>query len=293
MNSYAWKSRSLASLMTAAGFLIMTLSGIVAFIVPHGRIAYWTDWKFLGLTKANWADIHVVGCVLFLVACGFHIYFNWRPLTGYFLDRVKGGIKLTKELAVTLVVAFCVLPAAIYHIPPLSYISDLSDQAKESWVGREYEPPFGRAELLDLRTFCKKQEIPFDLALAELQAKGIKVGAPKDSLAEIAKRNGKSPLHLYISLKSLEGKAAPQVNIPALTPHEVEEKYAGSGIGRKTLAEVTASMNLNKAGISRRLAGLNIDVKEDELLKQAAERNKLAPIELLKAILIEDYDPGK
>jgi hypothetical protein len=293
MNSYAWKSRSLASLMTAAGFLVMTLSGIVAFMVPHGRIAYWTDWTFLGLTKANWADIHVIGCVLFLVACGFHIYFNWRPLTGYFLDRIKGGVKPTKELAVTFVVAFFVLFAAIYRIPPLSYISDLSDKAKESWVGREYEPPFGRAELLDLRTFCKKQEIPFDLALAELQTKGIKVGAPKDSLADIAKRNGKSPLHLYISLKSLEGKAAPQTNIPAVTPQEVEEKYAGSGIGRKTLAEITASMNLNKAGISRRLAGLNIDVKEDEPLKQAAERNRLPPIELLKAILIEDYAPGK
>jgi hypothetical protein len=83
MKSHAWNGRGLTSLMTAAGFLIMTVSGIVAFIVPHGRIAYWTDWRFFGLTKNNWGDIHVIGCALFLIAGGFHIYFNWRPLTSY------------------------------------------------------------------------------------------------------------------------------------------------------------------------------------------------------------------
>jgi hypothetical protein len=36
---------------------------------------------------------------------------------------------------------------------------------------------------------------------------------------------------------------------------------------------------------------LNIDLKEDEPLKQTADRNKLVPIELLKTILIEGYDP--
>jgi hypothetical protein len=279
--------------MTAAGFLIMTVSGIVAFIVPHGRIAYWTDWRFFGLTKNNWGDIHVIGCALFLIAGGFHIYFNWRPLTSYFRDRVKGGIRLTKELALTLFISVCVLVAAIYRLPPLAYVCVLSDLAKESWVSREYEPPFGRAELLDLRSFCKKQEIPVDQALAVLQTHGIKVTDPKDSLAEIAKRHGQSPLHLYMAIKSLEGKAAQETVASKLTPQEVEEKYAGSGIGRKTFAEVTVSVKMDRAKISQRLVGLNIDIKEDESLKQAAERNKLAPIELLKAILIEDYDPRK
>ena len=293
MNKATWNGRSLASLMTAAGFLILTLSGIVAFVVPHGRIAYWTNWRFLGLTKTNWGDVHVIGCVLFLIAGGFHIYFNWRPLTGYFLDKVRGGVKLTKELAVTLLVAVWVLVAAIYRIPPLSYISDLSDRAKESWVNRQYEPPFGRAELLDLRSFCKKQDIPLDKALAQLQERGIKVSDQKDSVAEIAKQNWESPLQLYMVIKPLEGKAAAQQVAAALAPQEVEEKYAGSGIGRRTFVEVTESMNLDKAKVRQRLAGLHINLQEDEPLKQAAERNKLAPIELLKAILIEDYDPRK
>lgn len=293
MKSGKWNGRSLASLMTAAGFLVMTLSGIVAFVVPHGRIAYWTDWRFWGLTKTNWGDVHIIGCVLFLIAGGFHVYFNWRPLTGYLLDRVKGRIKFTRELAVTLLVTVWVLVGAIYRIPPLRYIADLSDLAKESWVSREYEPPFGRAELLDLNSFCKKQEIPIEQAFAELQARKIAVSNPKDSIAEIAKNNGKSPLQLYMVLKPLEGKAASLSTAAAITPEQVEERFAGSGIGRKTVGEVIVSMKVDGVAVRRRLTVLNIDAKEDEPLKQAAERNGVGPIELLKAMLVEGYDLRK
>lgn len=293
MKSGKWNSRSLASLMTAAGFLVMTVSGIVAFVVPHGRIAYWTDWRFWGLTKTNWGDVHIIGCALFLIAGGFHIYLNWKPLTGYLLDRVKGRIRFTKELAVTLLVIVWVIVGAIYRIPPLSYIADLSDVAKESWVSREYEPPFGRAELLDLGSFCKKQEMPFEQALAEFRARGVAVSNPKASIAEIAKNNGKSPLQLYMVLKPLEGKTASLSTAAAITPEQVEERFDGSGIGRKTVAEVVASMKADGAAIRRRFTALNIDAKEDEPLKQAAERNGVGPIELLKAMLVEGYDPRK
>ncbi len=33
--------RSLASLLTAFSFVVMCLSGLVAFIMPQGRLAYW------------------------------------------------------------------------------------------------------------------------------------------------------------------------------------------------------------------------------------------------------------
>lgn len=291
MNPSTWNGRSLASLMTAAGFLIMTLSGCVAFMVPHGRIAYWTDWRFLGLAKDNWADIHVTGCVLFLIAGGFHIYFNWRPLTGYFLDRIKGGIRLTKELAITVLVMVCVVLGAIYRIPPLSYISVLSESAKNSWVSREYEPPFGRAELVSFAYFCKKQDIPLSEASAALEKAGMKIDSPDSPLADIARSNGISPVRIYVAIKHLEGKDVRRDDTAHLTPLMVEERFAGSGVGRKTLLEVAASVNLDTATMRKRLEAMNLEVKDDESLKQAAERNGLQPIEMLKAVLIEGYKP--
>jgi hypothetical protein len=293
MEGNRFNLRGLTSLLIAAGFLILTISGGVSYVVPHGRIAYWTDWSFLGLTKTNWADIHLIGSVLFLVAGAVHVYLNWKPLARYFMGRVKGSFSLKKEVGVTGLVALLVVLSAIYGIPPLSYIPDLGESAKNSWVSREYEPPFGRAELLSFKSFCKKQDIPLQKAIAELGINGILVRDPETTLAEAAKSNGTSPLRLYMIVKQLEGKAVPRVEATILTPEAVEEKFAGSGIGRKTFSEITRSMNLDVATVRNRMAFTNLEVKDDEPLKQAAERLGVQPIELLKAVMIEGYKPQK
>ena len=293
MEGNRFNLRGLTSLLIAAGFLILTISGGVSYVVPHGRIAYWTDWSFLGLTKTNWADIHLIGSVLFLVAGAVHVYLNWKPLTRYFMGRVKGSFRLTKEVGVAGLVALLVVLSAIYSIPPLSYIPDLGESAKNSWVSREYEPPFGRAELLSFKSFCRKQDIPLQNAIAELGINGILVRDPETTLAEAAKSNGTSPLRLYMIVKQLEGKAVPRVEATILTPEAVEEKFAGSGIGRKTFSEITRSMNLDVATVRNRMAFTNLEVKDDESLKQAAERLGVQPIELLKAVMIEGYKPQK
>lgn len=293
MKGSQFSARGLTSLMTASGFVVMALSGIVAYMVPHGRIAYWTNWSFLGLTKESWAAIHVTTSLLFFGACGFHIYFNWKPLTSYIVSKVHIGLNLKKELAITsAVLVFCVL-SAIYHVAPLSYFLDWSESLKGSWVSREYEPPFGRAELLGLDSFCKKMDIPLEKAVVELEAKRINVIDVKEPLQGIAKRNKLSPMRLYMAIKHLEPKPASTSAISVFTPQGVEEKFAGSGIGRKTILEIAESMSLDSSKVMQRLAILKIDARDDEPIKQVAERNGLEPIEFLKAMLIENYGPEK
>jgi len=80
MSSQNWHTRGLTSLFTTAGFFVMSVTGIAAYIVPQGRIAYWTDWHFLGLSKVQWGNIHIISSLLFIVAGSFHIWFNWKPL---------------------------------------------------------------------------------------------------------------------------------------------------------------------------------------------------------------------
>ncbi|MEF2232240.1 MAG: hypothetical protein V3571_15005 [Pseudodesulfovibrio sp.] len=45
--------RKIVSLTALLSFLA-TLGASVICIVPHGRVAYWADWPFLWLTKADW-----------------------------------------------------------------------------------------------------------------------------------------------------------------------------------------------------------------------------------------------
>ena len=168
--------RGLTSLMTVTGFVIMSISGVIAYIVPHGRIAYWTDWHFLGLTKTNWNDIHILSGLLFLIAGGFHIYLNWKPLTNYFVSRTKDGLHLKKEIIVCLVVGIWFVISSILRLPPLSYVLDLNEYVKASWVvSKEYEPPFGHAELLSLKALCSKLRIPVAEAHNELKKHGVKI----------------------------------------------------------------------------------------------------------------------
>jgi hypothetical protein len=285
--------RALTSLLTAAGFLAMAVSGIVAYVVPHGRIAYWTDWNFLGLTKTNWGDIHVMASLLFLVAGGFHVYFNWKQLTDYIVGKRDTGLGKKKEFAMTLAVLAFFVVSAIYRLPPLSYFVNLSESLKGSWVSREYEPPFGRAELLGLNSFCRKVDISLEEAVTVLTANGISVPDVNEPLQDMGKRVKLTPLKLYMIIKHLEGKLVPAVAVTSMTPQMVEERYAGSGVGRKTLAEVTASMDLDMAKVKERMSDMKIEVRDEEPIKQAAERNHLEPVELLKVILVEDYRPAR
>jgi hypothetical protein len=52
MSTKTLHSRGFASLLTTFSFIVMSISGILLFIVPQGRIAEWTDWRMLGLTKS-------------------------------------------------------------------------------------------------------------------------------------------------------------------------------------------------------------------------------------------------
>lgn len=136
-------------------------------------------------------------------------------------------------------------------------------------------------------------DIPLEQAVTELTAKGISVPNTGESLQDLGKRVKLSPLKVYMVIKHLEGKLVPAIAVMSMTPQMVEEKYAGSGIGRKTFTEIATSMNLDIDRVTTHLAAMNFEVNVDEPLKRAAERNGLPPIELLKAVLIEGYKPQK
>lgn len=197
--------RGFISFLTFLGFFLLAVTGIVIYIVPQGRIAYWIDWRFAGLTKHDWVNVHILSAFLFTVAAVFHLYFNWKPLTHYVVNKTRGGLKLKKELALSGLIAVFVVISAIYQIPPLKYIIDLNGYIKESWIkDQTYEPPFGHAELMPLNKFLRKMNIDYEKAMKEFSSHGIKISNPGDTLEDIAFDNNTSPRHLYEIIKKHE-----------------------------------------------------------------------------------------
>jgi len=203
-------TRGFISFLTFLGFFLLTVTGIVIYIVPQGRIAYWIDWRFLGLTKYDWINIHILSSALFVLAGVFHIYYNWKPLVHYVVDKARGGVRLKKELALSGLIGVLIITSAIFQIPPLKYVIDLNAYIKDSWIKDEtFEPPFGHAELIPLNKFLWKMNIDFTQAMNEFDSHGIKITGPEDTLEDIAIANNTSPRHLYEIIKKYEREKRP------------------------------------------------------------------------------------
>ncbi len=278
--------RVLTSLCSLSAFVVAGLSGLILYLVPQGRIAYWTDWRLWGLGKTQWTDIHIIASIVFLVTAGFHIYFNWKPLTNYLGSKAAGMLRYRRELAASLVLGLWMVASGILALPPLSYLSVLSDTIKAAWVtSPEYEPPYGHAELLSLKVFCDRLGIPLDRALAQLKAQGYELAAPSRSLKEIAAARGVSPLELYRVIKKFEPKPEPLPPAHQWTAEEVEHRFAGTSMGRKPFKLLLRELNLDAALARRRLARLGVDIADQESLKDVAARTGRNPLQLMKVML--------
>lgn len=315
-------NRILISLVTAFSFVAMSLSGIAAFIVPQGKVAFWTNWTFLGLSKTQWGNIHITTSVLFLIAGIWHTWYNWTPLMQY-LRGVPGRMAASwRDLAVATLITVFFAVGAVTRTPPLNYILNFNDWIKESWVRTPADdPPFGHAEMLSLKGFCKKMYIDTGEALLELRHAGLAVPDENSTVEQIARMNKMTPASLYQIIKKLERPESPipsALTIPApavrqdvpvdksvvknrtATPHVINttsepprytgdlvvERFEGKGIGKKSLSDICQELNLDSTKVKQKLATKHLSIKDDETLKDAATRMGIVPIELLKTILI-------
>jgi len=50
--------KKITSLSLGFSFVIMSCTGIVLYIAPHGRVSRWLDWHLFGLDKAQYQGLH-------------------------------------------------------------------------------------------------------------------------------------------------------------------------------------------------------------------------------------------
>ena len=284
-------TRGLTSFFTLFGFIIMSITGLVLYIEPAGRVAYWITWQFAGLTKTDWGNIHILSSLLFIVAGVFHTILNWKPLMNYFKDKMKKGVKLRRELVISSVVSVWVVIASIWPFPPLSYFLDFNEWVKEQWVAEDnYEPPFGHAELLSLKTFTKKMDINLANATEELKSNGIRFESPEETLEDISLANNISPMNLYLLIKKFEPAPEPEGSVHH-TPESIEVKFSGTGFGNKSVASVCENVGLDQDLAKQRLLAGGISPDLEMTMKKLAESAGTEAIEIMKLLLIDGYQP--
>jgi len=141
--------------------------------------------------------------------------------------------------------------------------------------------------LVSLKTFCKKQGIPLDQAMATLGQAGFKVHNPAATLGDIAASKATSGMGVYAVIKKLEPK--PQTMKPGAvwTPGMVEETFAGTGVGRKSIGQIIKDHGLDPKTVNHRLKKGGIVAADDDKIKDLADKHDSTPIKILTIMLVD------
>ncbi len=266
--------RKIASLTALLTFILLFPSSVVLYTSPHGRIAYWADWRFLGLTKTEWVNQHVTIGILFLFAIFLHAYCNWKPIVAYLKNKTRQVRIFTREFNIALILVVVCIIGTYAEIAPFRWVSTFGDYIKTE-AARDYgEPPYGRAELSSLKNFSAKMGLDLAKSLMLLRNAGIQVENEQQVLLDIAKKNNTSPQQLYMLMK-LEGEPSGGNVFPA---------EQGKGFGKRRLSEVCRQYGLDTTEVLEVLASEDIAATPDLTIKQIAEQNGMAPREVFTAI---------
>jgi len=267
---FSW--RGWTTFVVTLSFIVDTISGIILYIAPPGRIAHWTNWTIWNLDKEQWVAIHTIFSYLLLIIVAIHLYFNWNMFRNFIWSKVRKALQLRWEMLTAILVSLLVFLFTFWNIPPFSTIMNLGENLKESWEESKVEVPIAHAELMSLQEFSSTIQITPDQALNALKSKGYAVKNAHQTLGEIAKENRTSPDKLYEAIKS--GGLKPTV------PQTIK----GSGLGRKTLETICSEKGISLEQALSRLKQKGIDAQPGDKLNVIANKYSKTPLDIFTII---------
>lgn len=285
------KTRRVISLTVLLSFFFLALSGLMLFLSPQGRVAYWAGWALFGLDKEQYTAIHTTFMLLFLTVGVWHIVLNWRAIVGYLKDRTKQVRIITPESSLALMIALAFLVGPLTGLPPFKQFLDAGERLKTYWEVVRGSPPWGHAEESSLQRFCRGMEdferlenqrlviIDCDEALAVLRSQGLTVEGPSQRLVDIAEANRTTPQALATLIMQAARPLMPEEAEASLLPRleEVRFQRPYSGLGRMTLEEYAAQYRYELAELQGILSEAGLEVDSEAPLRDEATRLGMDP----------------
>jgi hypothetical protein len=283
--------RAMTSVFIAASFLLLLVSGSVLFISPPGRVANWSDWRMIGLTKHEWSGVHTWFAAVFVFMVVFHLVFNFRPLVNYFRDRLTRRLGWRWEWVVALALCGGVFAGAQSRVPPFSTLLDFGERVKKGWEDVRAAAPVAHAELLTFKELTSQAKVPYETAVERLEARGFQGIRPEAMVQDLAQTNQVSAQRVYEIIQGQRGggRGGSGGRGFAKAGEETEEgaKHGpgggrggfgkggggGGGAGWQTLAQYCASRKLVLTNATARLQAKGIKFTADQTLREIALGN--------------------
>jgi hypothetical protein len=294
--------RAFVSVLTALSFIGMTFTGVILFVVPPGRIANWTGWTMLALTKHQWIALHLWFSLIFVIASGFHVYLNWKPLVSYFKGKLSKAFTLRAEWTLALVFCIAVFLGTLGDIKPFSSLHAWNESIKHSWDKPRQRAPIPHAELLTLTELAEQvRDVDLETMVANLKARGIEVESPDVVVGKLAETHNMTPATLYnIALGQAAGSRGygggrgqggrgpgglggrggqgGDTHAEAGAGHGQGER--GRGFGRLTLKQYCNEISLDVSTAVKRLRDAGFKADPDMTIRAIADSANVHPSEI-------------
>lgn len=271
----SFSGRSFVTQFVVFTFVIITVSGIILYFAPPGRVANWSYWTFLFLSKGQWQSLHTLFSFIFVVMGAIHLYNNWKTFMHYLRRKVQEGIKIKKEFSYVFVIVIAVSALTIMEIPPFSSVYALGEEFSEGWSSEESEPPVPHAELLTPSEFAAVINISTKQLLGRLEKANITVSDTTMTIAEIAAENNKIPQEIYAIAMG------------------TSEESSGYGYGIKTVEQICDDAGVPVEDAVALLKEKGLEVEGSSKIKDLALELELTPFDIVEMITSVKPDTTK
>ena len=280
MKKFNW--RAFTSLYITFSFLIIILSGIILYIAPPGRIAKWTSVPLLGLEKDQWQAIHTIFTFIFIIASGFHLYFNWKIFLSHLREKLSQKYLRRKEFIWSVIVTILFFFVILFELPPVTAVMAFGEYITDSWEKKYDNPPVPHTEEMTLREVANLVNQNPDSVVQMLKSQNVEVKNADAKLKDIADDNQYSPQQVFDLTKSNEsindnsGRQNTQVISNRKTP--------GRGWGRKTISQICQDENFEVSTAIRNLKLRGINADADSRMKDLIRKYNLKASEIVNII---------
>ena len=192
--------RGFTSLLLTGLFLVASVTGVILYLTPKGRVAHWTGWTLLGLEKEQWSAVHMNTCWLLLIMTIVHVVYNWKAFCSYIKKKAAAGLNLKRELAAAILITAAVAAGTLWHLPPFSYVVELNDAIKSYWAAQAQRAPAPHAEDFTLARFSRQINLDVNDVKNALEAEGYHVGDAGITIKQLADQKGVAPSDVYAAI---------------------------------------------------------------------------------------------
>jgi len=268
--SFSW--RVFVSFGLFIAVFMMLVSGVILYISPPGRVANWSDWQMLGLTKRGWLNQHTIFGFAFVILSLFHLFFiNWKAFFSYLKSKTAQGLKSPFELLSIITLSAFFGLGTSFDIQPFSAVIKFGNTISNSWESKDKAAPVPHAELMTLVELSQQPGLGGDpeALITKLKNAKLKVTSEKETIAEIAKANGMTAEQVYAFIAPAE---------------QGKHKLQGEGFGRKTLQQLADDAGVSATSLQLALKQKGIEAKTNDPLRDIAKNNNIEMSEFKKVL---------